>query len=188
MKTFTYCCIFIQTQTCLCSINLWWDFILYIYIFPIYLYLLRFFFPLWKPTTSLKGSIVTIHCKKCCGKGGFLFFCPQNKAMLIFTHRCLCFLRVLWQERTIATMAGQAQNSNSLWAEPSSVTCSWGLSCAPLTSFGGKWKAEERTQLNPNFLQCFSKDCQFQAALEPCLGGDLSSGRLPPMGSVGVVG
>lgn len=44
MKTFTYCCIFIQTQACLYSINLWWDYILYIYIFPIYLYLLGFFF------------------------------------------------------------------------------------------------------------------------------------------------
>lgn len=63
---------------------------IYIYIFPIYLYLLGFFFSIWKLPTSVKGSIVTIHCDKCCGKGGIFFFCPQNKAMLMFTHRCLC--------------------------------------------------------------------------------------------------
>lgn len=66
--------------------------IYYIYIYLSHLFIpARIFFSIWKLPTSVKGSIVTIHCDKCCGKGGIFFFCPQNKAMLMFTHRCLCW-------------------------------------------------------------------------------------------------
>lgn len=49
-----------------------------------------------------------------------------------------------------------------------------------ITNFGGKWKAEERTQLNPNCLEYFSKECHFQASLEPRLSWWRSeSGKIP---------
>lgn len=50
----------------------------------------KIFFSIWRPLTSVKDSVVTVHCDKCCGKGGISFLSPQNKAMLMFTHRCLC--------------------------------------------------------------------------------------------------
>lgn len=51
-------------------------------------------------------------------------------------------------------MAGQAQNSNSLWAEPRSVTCSCGLSSPPLSNWNRGFSA-------------WSKDLRWTSALLP---------------------
>lgn len=161
-------------------------------------------------------------------------------------------------------MAGQAQNSNSLWAEPRSVISSWvwavpsmgwepgllrvwaapwgcpcvtgergWLLCHPPSPPGstreGPWlpfpaglrpgtgspehsqslpwsppplpsgscetsplleEAEERTQLNSNWLECFSRDCHFQAALEPFFLSWWSSEswKIPSVGNIAVTG
>lgn len=233
--------------------------IIYLYL-PIYLYLLRFFFPSENWWQVWKIPQLTIHCNKCCGKGGIFFFCPQNKAMLMFIHRCLCLrefysrkdhcyngwpstefkfflswtqvcdLQLGFEQSPLSvgswgfSGAGQPHLGAHVWPNETgwflchSSPC-WehqgglivALPCktqnlaltSPDHSYPGAshcWgshqlqrkvptphlqalvkhhkmvlvleengKPEERTQLNPNCLEYFSKDFHFQASLEPCL-------------------
>lgn len=231
-----------------------------------YLYLSRLFIPakiyfsIWKPT-SVKDSIATVHCSKCCGKGGIFFFCPQNKAMLMFTHRCLCLrefysrkdhcyngcpstefkFSVGWtqvcdfQLGLSSPLYGMGAGASQGLGSPMGVPCVTGergwLLCHPPSPPGSTredpwlpaglrpgtgspehsqplpWsppplpsgscetsplleEAEERTQLNSNWLEYFSRDCHFQAALEPFFLSwwRSESWKIPSVGNIAVTG
>lgn len=90
-KTFTYCCSFVQTQTCLYSIN--YGEALY-YIFPVHLYLVRLFF-FFPPNLKIPNKCERLHSYHPPRQGlrerRCFFFCHQDKATVVFAHRCLCF-------------------------------------------------------------------------------------------------